>query len=441
MTNQDLKGFSTREALASSLRTHFPHLLPSDLSLSPIRGGHVAAVATLAAVEPENYERSRNYLDGAVTRLSAYLRHGVLTLAEVRDNILARVKDPGHARKLINELAWRDYWQRLYVQLGEGIWTDREPYKTGYSASDYAKKLPDELLESTTTLVCMDSFARQLRDTGYLHNHERMWTAAYVVHWLKVRWQEGAHWFLQHLVDGDPASNNLSWQWIASTFASKPYIFNRENLERYTSGVYCRTCPHAQAHTCPFEHSYEALEQTLFPRLHLVTDANAMPSPPQPFTPAIRRETPKSIKGKPLLWVHTDSLKPDAPTLLAHPDSPSVFIWDRDWITQQNITLKRLVFLAECLQEMPNTIELRFGNPAIELMAAAKGSGADYILAQRTPDPHLLAAALAAEQVLPVVWYDPPPFVEEVRSLDLKRFSRYWQRAQNSAMQPTHSQQ
>ena len=439
MTNQDLTRHASREELASTLRTLFPHLLATDVALSPTRGGRAAALDLLAKVDPQGYERSRNYLDGDVTRLSAYLRHGVLTLAEVRDDALERVSDPIQAGKLINEFAWRDYWQRLYAQMGEGIWEDREPYKTGYQAADYAAELPVDLREATTTLVCMDSFSQQLEETGYLHNHVRMWMAAYVVHWCKVRWQAGARWFLQHLVDGDPASNNLSWQWVASTFASKAYIFNRENLERYTAGVYCRTCPHAKAGTCPFEHDYEALEQTLFPRLHSAVNATAMPTPPRPFVPVTSVQPSPEIAGRPLLWVHTDSLNPASPMLLAHPESPAVFIWDTEWIVKSDIALKRLVFLAECLLEMPGIIELRVGDPATELLAAVKASNPDYVLAQRTPDPRLLAAAHDLESTVPVVWYDPPAFVEDTRAFDLKRFSRYWQRAKGSAMEPSRA--
>ena len=103
-----------------------------------------------------------------------------------------------------------------------------------------------------------------LLGTGWLHNHARMWMAAYIIHWRRIRWQAGAKWFLEHLLDGDPASNNMSWQWVASTFSHKPYFFNRENLERYTNGVYCRECP-LYGH-CDFEGSYEQIEQRLFPK-------------------------------------------------------------------------------------------------------------------------------------------------------------------------------
>ena len=438
MNSQDLRNLSNREDLALSLKEQFPHLAPSDTAIGDIRGGRIAAEATLAAVKPQSYERSRNFLTGDSTRLSAYLRHGVLTLAEVRDAALSQVSTPQQAGKLINEYAWRDFWQRLYEHLGEGIWQDRESYKTGYQASAYATQLPPDIPAGQTTLRCIDSFADQLTSTGYLHNHARMWFAAYVVHWRKTRWQAGARWFLEHLLDGDPASNNLSWQWVASTFASKPYIFNRENLERYTVGVFCRTCPHAQARTCPFEQDYESLEQTLFPRLHSATDPNALPLPPDPYTPAVAKPSPK-ISGSPLLWIHTDALNPKSPMVVDHPDSPSVFIWDIKWIIESGVKLKRLVFIAECLQEMPGKLEVRTGDPGTEVLAAAKAAGADYVLAQRTPDPSLLAAAASIERHLPVVWYDAPPFVESSRSFDLKRFSRYWQRAQTSAMLPTRS--
>ncbi len=91
-----------------------------------------------------------------------------------------------------------------------------------------------------------------------------------MVHWRRVSWQAGARWFLRHLLDGDPASNNLSWQWVASSFGSKPYIFNRENLERFSSGRHCRSCPRTgrggalKPGGCPFEASYEDLQQRLF---------------------------------------------------------------------------------------------------------------------------------------------------------------------------------
>ena len=438
MTNHDLAPLD-RLQLAQALRRLFPHLSPADTALSPTLGGRTAAEAALARVHPQAYERSRNFLSGEVTHLSAYLRHGVLTLAEVRDAALNAVRESAHAAKLINEFAWRDYWQRLYYQLGEAIWQNREPYKTGYRATDYATSLPEDIHNGTTTLACMDAFTQQLVQTGYLHNHARMWFAAYLIHWRRIAWQSGARFFLQHLIDGDPASNNLSWQWVASTFASKAYIFNRENLERYTAGTYCRACPHAAARTCPFERDYESLTQTLFPQLNATAADNTLPAPPPPYPWRIPTQPPTPTTGRPVLWIHTDSLNPRSPMLEGHAGTPAVFLWDLPWLTESNIALKRIVFLAECLREMPTTIDLRLGDPATELLAAAQQSGATHILAQRTPDPRLQTAAAAVAKHFPILWYDPPPFAQSSRTFDLKRFSRYWQRAQSSAMQSTRA--
>jgi deoxyribodipyrimidine photo-lyase len=256
--------FACREELVAYLQEQFPTASERDRHVSVTVGGRKAAEKQLQTVDPVRYTKSRNFFTGAVTRLSPYLRYGVLSLAEVKKYVMQKVKQPDEATKLINELGWRDYWQRLYGKLKDGIWSDREDYKTGHTPKDYTSELPEDLKAGTTGRVCIDSFSRDLREIGYLHNHARLWLAAYMVHWRRIRWQTGAKWFLEHLLDGDPASNNMSWQWVASTFSHKPYFFNRENLERYTEGVYCRQCP-LYGH-CDFEGSYEELEQRLFPK-------------------------------------------------------------------------------------------------------------------------------------------------------------------------------
>ncbi len=252
-----------RAALAETLGAAFPAALARDDQVSPMEGGQNAARARLEAVNPPVYGRTRNHLDGDVSRLSPYIRHGALALAEVRDHAISGDGGEKSAWKFVNELGWRDFWQRVYRKTGDGVWEDREAYKTGWDAEDYGDTLPPMVEEGRTGLACMDGFARDLTETGYLHNHARMWMAAYVVHFLRIKWQAGARWFLTHLLDGDPASNNLSWQWVASTFSGRPYFFNRENLEKYTDGRYCAGCP--KAGSCPFDASYEELGARLFP--------------------------------------------------------------------------------------------------------------------------------------------------------------------------------
>jgi deoxyribodipyrimidine photo-lyase len=427
-------------------------------------GGRRAAEQRLAAVDPARYGATRNHLGGAVTRLSPYIRHGVLTLAEVRDAVFARLQtlDPptgavqgelftsGEAcgwsaaqrragEKLINELGWRDYWQRLWHQLGDGIWQDREPLKTGHPPDSYAPQLPAELAAASTGLACIDAFAAELMGTGWLHNHARMWLAAYVVHWRRVRWQAGARWFLQHLLDGDPASNNLSWQWVASSFSHKPYIFNRANLERFSSGRYCGDCPLARG-GCPFDASYEALQTRLFTPLGPHTDtrpphaAQAVASQPPPF-PLPAPAPPR----RPLLWVHGEALGPANPALRAHPGAPALFVFDEPLIQGRTATTGgaplaagRLRFLRECLAELP--VAVTQGDVAAELLAAAGACGADGIVTSRAVDPRFGEIALQLSAVLPLRILEPEPFValplEGAGAPDLRRFSRYWRMAE-----------
>ena len=251
--------FSSRDALETLLLDAFPE---AEGPLSDIRGGRQAAERQLKQVDAKRYGRSRNHLDGAVTRLSPYIRHGVLTLAEVRDAVFQRIRNRDDGGKLINELGWRDFWQRMWGELGDGIEDDQEPLKTGHDPASYSRELPEDIRDGRTGLACMDGFREELVNTGWLHNHARMWMAAYLVHWRRVHWKAGADWFLEHLLDGDPASNHLSWQWVASSFSHKPYVFNRGNLERYSDGRYCQNCP--SAGQCPFEGSYDQLESQLF---------------------------------------------------------------------------------------------------------------------------------------------------------------------------------
>lgn len=251
------RDFADRDALVAYVRAEFPAAAAPE-HVSETRGGRRAAETRLAAARLDRYARTRSYLDGDVTRLSPYIRHGVLTLAEVRDTAAAS----GAPAKLFNELGWRDYFQRVYAALGRDIWRDREPYKTGFTATDYADELPDDIRDGRTG-TCMDLFIADLLETGYVHNHARMYLAAYVVHWRRVKWQAGARWFLQHLLDGDPASNNLSWQWVASTFSHKPYFFNADNVRRYAAGRFPQLL---EQRLEPFEGSYAALERRLFPR-------------------------------------------------------------------------------------------------------------------------------------------------------------------------------
>jgi deoxyribodipyrimidine photo-lyase len=273
-----------------------------------------------------------------------------------------------------------------------------------------------------------------------------MWLASYVVHSRRVRWQVGARWFLQHLLDGDPASNNLSWQWVASSFSHKPYIFNRANLERFSGGRFCGDCPRAGrggVAGCPFEASYEELQQRLF-----------LPLAPQPEIPAPELRPPQPVNPvrafrRPLVWVHEEALGPANPALLAHPDAPALAVLDTDWTAGHAVAAVgaaspaslagewppaagRISFLRACLAELP--VQAREGDVATELLAAAVHHGCDGLVTSRPVDPRLLRSAARVAAVLPLQMLETEPFValpfEGHAAPDLRRFSRYWRRAE-----------
>ena len=189
-----------------------------------------AAHARIAAVRPAAYARTRNALDGAVSGLSPYLTHGFVTLTDVLAGVAAHHPlDVQH--KFVYELGWRDYFRHVWQQRGDGI---LHSLHEGLLPDDaYARELPADIREGCTGVPVVDEAVRTLHATGLLHNHARMWLASYVVHVRKVHWRAGADWLYAHLLDGDLASNHLSWQWVAGTGSTKPYLFNADNVARY----------------------------------------------------------------------------------------------------------------------------------------------------------------------------------------------------------------
>lgn len=251
-----------REQIFDEVSRLSPWLPENDASISDIRGGIEQAGIRLSKIEPARYGGTRNHVDGAVTGLSPYIRHGVTTLSAARDQALS-ISSAKSSEKFIQQLAWRDYWQRLYREKPEMIWNDAEDYKTGFTASDYADDLPQDIAIGQTGVAVIDHFLRQLIEQGYIHNHARLYLASYVCHWRRIKWQAGARFFLSHLLDGDPASNNLSWQWVASTFSHKPYYFNLDNVRKFT-GPDVDT---SASDNTPLVGSYEDIFKRLFPNL------------------------------------------------------------------------------------------------------------------------------------------------------------------------------
>ena len=379
------------------IRRMFPQATGSFLG-DEWHGGRHEALKRLNSIDAIAYNRNRNFLNGAVTHLSPYFRHGCITLKEASDN--ARERFGTHSEKFVFELAWRDYWRRVWFELGNDIFSDIEDPKVALGD----KLMPDFIRQGITGLPCMDGFIRNLTHNGYVHNHARMWFAAYVVHWLKVDWREAADWFENHLLDGDKASNHLSWQWVASTFSSKPYFFNKENLARYTGEKYCATCKV----NCPFDASYEELSDSLF------NVNNIEPAKKYKITMPLK----EAISGHQAraIFVHDEMLSAANP--LMHKPMPKFFVFD-DFL-HNKWPLKRLQFMADCLSELQD-VEVWSG----DTRAIIKDCGVGQLITQNTPNLQLKALL---EPFNPIYEDEIPFSTIKVSEKRLKRFSRYWEK-------------
>lgn len=186
------------------------------------------ALARAGAVDPAAYARTRNHLRGAVSRLSPYLTHGLVSVPEVLEATDA------HGTKLEQELAWREFFQLVYGHEGRAIFADRFGPQPHRAPDASPTRLPAALVEGRTGIAALDAAVRALVDDGYVHNHARMWLASVACHLAGADWRAGAAWFFFHLLDGDLASNTLSWQWVAGSGSAKPYLADQANLNRFS---------------------------------------------------------------------------------------------------------------------------------------------------------------------------------------------------------------
>jgi deoxyribodipyrimidine photo-lyase len=205
----------------------------------PTRAAGLDRLAAFVPLAGRAYAEGRNTDSGpgvasAVSRLSPWLRRRLLTETEVVAAVLAehRLAD---AEKFVAEVLWRTYWKG-WLELRPGVW------RQFLAERDAARRLPIARAlaaaeAGTTGIEGFDDWARELVETGYLHNHARMWFASIWIFTLRLPWALGADFFLRHLIDADPASNTLSWRWVAGLqTAGKTYLATADNIARYTNG-------------------------------------------------------------------------------------------------------------------------------------------------------------------------------------------------------------
>ena len=185
------------------------------------------------------YSKLRNFDFGPDNRsniscLSPYITHGVINELEVIDKSLKKFSFAKN-EKFIQEVLWRVYWKG-WLELRPNVWSDylvelnnlRNEFK---SNQNYLNAI-----EGKTNIECFNQWVKELKENNYLHNHTRMWFASIWIFTLELPWQLGAEFFMQHLYDGDAASNTLGWRWVAGVQTQgKHYLASEWNIKKFTN--------------------------------------------------------------------------------------------------------------------------------------------------------------------------------------------------------------
>ena len=187
----------------------------------------------------KDYSKARNFDYGPDKRdntscLSPYISHGVINEIEIIKKSLNKYSFSKN-EKFIQEVLWRTYWKG-WLELRPNVWTDflveLDAIENKYKDNDnYIKAISGK-----TDIECFDAWVQELKETNYLHNHTRMWFASIWIFTLDLPWQLGAEFFLEHLMDGDPASNTLGWRWVAGIQTQgKHYLASEWNIKKFTN--------------------------------------------------------------------------------------------------------------------------------------------------------------------------------------------------------------
>lgn len=205
------------------------HLQQQNIKAITFPTDIVSIESRLLAIDPEKYAATRNYKDGAVTHLSPYISRGVISTKQVYNHIKTLDLPWYKIEKLIQELAWRDYWQQAWRAKRDEIKQDLKNVQAPVSNH----QVPKAIVNADTGIEAVDDAIQTLYKTGYMHNHMRMYVAAICCNMANSHWRQPADWMYSHLLDGDVASNYLSWQWVAGAFANKKYVANQENINNF----------------------------------------------------------------------------------------------------------------------------------------------------------------------------------------------------------------
>ena len=185
------------------------------------------------------YSKLRNFDFGPENRtnisgLSPYITHGVINEKEVIEKSLSKFSFSKN-EKFIQEVLWRTYWKG-WLELRPNVWTDYVAELNKIRAEYKDNQNYKNAIDGKTNIECFNYWVKELKENNYLHNHTRMWFASIWIFTLELPWQLGAEFFMQHLYDGDSASNTLGWRWVAGIQTQgKHYLASEWNIKKFTN--------------------------------------------------------------------------------------------------------------------------------------------------------------------------------------------------------------
>ena len=211
------------------------------------------------------YSKLRNFDFGPEKRsniscLSPYITHGIINEKEVIEKSLSKFSFSKN-EKFIQEVLWRTYWKG-WLELRPNVWSDylielnkiKEEFKGNQKYLD--------ALKGKTNIECFNAWINELKENNYLHNHTRMWFASIWIFTLELPWQLGAEFFMQHLYDGDAASNTLGWRWVAGVQTQgKHYLASEWNIKKFTNNRFDNIKLNENAPPIISEKTYSIIKQ------------------------------------------------------------------------------------------------------------------------------------------------------------------------------------
>lgn len=183
----------------------------------------------LDTINPIRYAKDRNFINGSVTKLSPYISRGIISTKFVFDFLIEKGYSLKSMQKFVQELVWREFWQMTWIN--KNINEDLRSQQKDYKNIGMSKKIND----FDTGISAIDNSIKLLYDTGYMHNHLRMYVASLITNIAKYHWKIPAKWMYYHLLDADWGSNALSWQWVCGSNSNKKYYANQDNINRFTN--------------------------------------------------------------------------------------------------------------------------------------------------------------------------------------------------------------